>query len=217
MSISKVSPPTENTPTARSTSPSRDIDGVTTLSPISDSTESGTFQPPEALAATSTSAISTSSDSNVNRISRAQTNVGVVVGSVIGTVLPVTILLSVVAILTLALAQLARKYKSIVRRQGFRNPAAHNAYTVDVEMKSNEAYQSQFRSRLDSMESNAAYGGATVHQEAGNNLYETIRSFEISHEDNIAQACDRSTEQVKNETDDFTGSTVYEYIEEDDR
>ena len=151
------------------------------------------------------------SDSNVNQISRAQTDVGVVVGSVIGTVVPVTVLLSVVAILTLALVHMARKYKNITKGQGIRNPTAKNAYTLDMEMNSNDAYVLS-RSRLDSMESNAAYGGATVNQDARNNLYETIRRNEISSED-VTQAHD-SIETQNDE--DFTGGTVYEYIDKDD-
>ena len=204
-----VSSPTGNTTTTRSTSPI--TDRFTTLFPISEST---TLTSSEALTTTFT-AISTpsrGSDSNVNQISRVQSDVGVVVGSVIGTVVPVTILLSVVAILTLALVHLARKYKSITKGRETRITAAQNTYTLDMDMNSNDAYVLS-RSRLDSMESNAAYGGVTVNQDTSNNMYETIGSNEISSED-ITQAHDSI--ETHNE-EDFTGGTVYEYIDKDDR
>ena len=87
-------------------------------------------------------------------------------------------------------------------------------------MNSNEAYSltTSRRSRLDSMESNAAYGGATVNPESytSNNLYEYIESNEVPSKDNdIAQAHGR-VEQIENE-EDFTGGTVYEYIDESDK
>lgn len=163
------------------------------------------------------------SDSSVDQISQAQAaDVGVVVGSVIGTLVPVTILLSVVAILTLALVHLAKKYRSVTKfkGRGSRVPAAQNTYTLDMEMNSNEAYSltTSRRSRLDSMESNAAYGGVTVNPESytSNNLYEYIESNEVPSKDNdIAQAHGR-VEQIENE-EDFTGGTVYEYIDGSDK
>ena len=152
-------------------------------------TPSDAFTTPTIFSAISTP--SRGSDSNVDQISQAQAaDVGVVVGSVIGTLVPVTILLSVVAILTLVLVHLAKKYRSIkkFKGRGSGNPAAQNTYTLDMEMKSNEAYSptTSRRSRLDSMESNAAYGGMTVNPESytSNNLYEYIETNEVLSKDN---------------------------------
>ena len=153
------------------------------------------------------------SDSNVNQQSRVQADVGVVVGSVIGAVVVIT-LLSAVIVLTLALVHLARKYKSIVtkgRLQGTTIAVAQNTYTLDMEMNSNDAYALSII-RLDSMESNAAYGG--VNQDSNNNVYEIIKSIDRPDE-GITEARD-SIESHQNE-EDFTGGTVYEYIDEDDR
>ena len=164
----------------------------------------------EALTSTFTtvSALSRGSDSN---ISQTQANAGMVVGAVV----PVIILLSVVVILTVALVYLTRKYMRVTRNKERTIAMAQNvnAMVLDMDMNSNDAYVPSI-TRLDSMESNAAYGGATVNQDTNNNLYETIRSNEILSED-ITQAHD-SVEQVQNE-EDFTGGTVYEYIDKDDR
>ncbi len=178
------------------------------MSPISDSTTSS-----KALITTSTATATFSSSSSSQQL-RAQVDVGVVVGSIIGTVVAI-ILLSAVIVLTLALVHLARKYKSVTKGQlqGTRIAMAQNTYTLDMEMNSNDAY-APFMSRLDSMESNAAYGGTTAVNQESNNVYETIKSIDTPGED-ITEAHD-STETNQNE-DDLTGSTVYEYIDEDSR
>ena len=177
------------------------------MSPVSDAEESTTTS--EALATTLT-AISTpsrGSDSNIDQMSQAQADVGTIIGAVV----PVIILLLAVAVLTLALVHLARKYKSVTRNKEMRIAMAQNVNALDIVMNSNDSYtSSRIQSRLDSMESNAAYGGATVNQNAGNlNLYETI---DTSAED-ITQAC--GTIEIHNE-EDITDS-IYEYIEKADR
>ena len=176
------------------------------MSPVSDAKESTMTS--EALATTLT-AISTSSrgsDSNIDQMymSQAQSDVGTTIGAVV----PVIILLLAVAVLTLALVHLARKYNRVTRSKEMRIAMAQNINALDIDMNSSDP--SRIQSRLDSMESNAAYGGATVNQNAGNlNLYETI---DTSAED-ITQAS--GTIEIQNE-EDITDS-IYEYIEKADR
>ena len=176
------------------------------MSPVSDAEENTTIS--EALATTLT-AISTpsrGSDSNIDQMSQAQADVGTIIGAVV----PVIILLLAVAVLTLALVHLARKYKRVTKNKEMRIAMAQNVNALDIDMNSNDSYApSRTRSRLDSMESNAAYSGATVNQSAGNNLYETI---DTSAED-ITQAC--GAIEIQNE-EDITDS-IYEYIEKADR
>ena len=82
-------------------------------------------------------------------------SVGVVVGSLIGVIMLVS-LLSTVAILILVVAYQSRKYRRDVREREARINEAQNVNMVDVEIRPNDSYIPIFRQI--STEANAAYG-----------------------------------------------------------
>ena len=85
---------------------------------------------------------------------------------------------------------------------------ARNINTLDMNMNSNDAYVPSPRSHLDSMESNAAYGGMAKNQDC-NNLYDSI----ATSAENVTHA--EQTIEIQNEGE--LVDSIYEYIEKDDR